>query len=696
MIPTTIKFKLMRLRLRERLLDLAWGFARLVALVIVLLFLACLLDWTIDREQDTPETLRRFLLYLQISVAVGAGLVFLVWPLRKRLTDTSLALRVEDKYPSLENRLISAVQLNRRGANTDGMSEELIGVVTREAVEQAKELDFSRVGDQGRLKRAAVVMLPALVLAVAPFLFWPETAAALLARQWGEDRDIPRNVTMEPIAVGPWPSGEKGVISFKVRGQDLANFKGTTLIQPPGLLAERYPLEVDASQPAGEGEVIVKAEVPPSTTDFVYSAWWGDGRTKKPAHVRYVPRPVVVEQAAWIQFPEFCGLRPDGSRYEEPQGRGDVQGILGSSARVVIKVQKPIQGGYLELLGPGKSEPASRTPQGAPGEDSSSRAPKSAATEETPPEVVLRTVRLEALRGRPEEDDTRLQIREVLEGFMGAFRHLPGFEHLALEPRAWQATFDLRPEESGYRIVVVDEYGFVNIPAPRRNLRVVPEEPPQVALLKEQFPPALRDFTVSTGDNDSSADDFIVEGLPLPPGGSVPVAYTASGPYGLGMARLLFRVMEKKESGNDEPVEEKWFTLPLQETAGSGETGPFDPRIGAFQNSGPRDQVYFHATLGGPRLPRTLGGGRFDFKTTGIPDGKGGLRSLKVGDQIEYCIEVCADKDGKPDRPSARSETRVKTVVSFSDLERWLTDSLQEAQRIRQLDAKQRGIFDGR
>ena len=193
-----------------------------------------------------------------------------------------------------------------------------------------------------------------------------------------------------------------------------------------------------------------------------------------------------------------------------------------------------------------------------------------------------------------------------------------------------------------------------------------------------------------------SADDFVVEGLPLPPGGSIPVAYTASGPYGLGQARLLFRVLEKMESGNDEPVDEKWLTLPLQETAGKPGIGPFDPRSGAFQNSGPKEQIYFHAIPVGAPLPRTLGGGRFDFKTTGIPDGKGGLRALKIGDQIEYCIEVCADKDGKPDRPSARSETRVKTVVSFGDLERWLTDSLQEAQRIRQLDSKQRGLFDGK
>ena len=251
----------------------------------------------------------------------------------------------------------------------------------------------------------------------------------------------------------------------------------------------------------------------------------------------------------------------------------------------------------------------------------------------------------------------------------------------------WQCKFEIKAEETGYRIIVTDEYGFVNTPPPRRTVRLVPEEPPQVALLKEQFPPSVDDSL------SKNAEDFVVEGMPLPVGGSIPIAYTASGTYGLGQARLIFRVLKKVESGNDDPGDQKPIILPLQEVAGNERAGPFDPRLGAFENSSPKDQIFFHAIADGNPLPRTLGGGRFDFKTTGIPDGQGGLLNLKVGDQIEYCIEVLADKTGSPDRPSARSETRVKTVVSSDDLNRWLTDNFQEAQRIRQLDLKQRGLF---
>jgi hypothetical protein len=633
MIPPIIKHKLAGLRLRERLLDLAWGIARLLAFVVVFLLIACLIDWLVDREIDTPLWLRRSLSIGQIVAAAIALFWFILWPLTKKLTDSALALRVEDKNPRLTHRLISAVELNRPSADIQGMSPQLIAVVTEEAVAETRNLDFVKVADSRRFKRGALVVIAVLVAAVAPFLLWPESAPALLARQFGEDIDIPRYVAIEPDTTPVWPSGEKVVLRFKVKGQFLDDWDGAAVVTPKDRPAERFPLFLTSSWKPGDEEAIITAEVPPAALDFTFSGWFGDGRTKKSGAVRYVQRPVVTEIAAFAVLPEFCGLDSAGNRYELLQTRGDILGIAGSLAKVTIKTQKPIKKGIIEILGPEKTD-------------------AKLAADEVPPEIVKRRIALEKFA-----DDQ------------------------------WQGKFEIKSEETGYRILVADEFDFANVPPPRRTVRLVPEDPPQVALLKEQFPPTLREFL------SSDADDFVVDGLPLPQNGSIPIAYTASGTYGLGQARLLYRILKKVESGNDDPGDQKWITLPLQEVAGNERSGPFDPRLGAFENSSPKDQIFFHAIPNGTPLPRTLGGGRFDFKTTGIPDGQGGLLTLKVGDQIEYCVEILADKTGNLDRPSARSDTRVKTVVSFGDLERWLTDNLQEAQRIRQLDVKQRGLF---
>ena len=270
-----------------------------------------------------------------------------------------LALRVEDKNPRLYHRLISAVQLNKPGANTEGMSAELIGevVTRREAVQETRSLNFLKVADHRRLKWGAALVLAVLIAAAAPFLLWPQTAPILLARQFGEDLDIPRYVAIEPDTTLVWPSGEKVLLRFKIKGKYLDEWEGAALVTPKDRpTSNAYPLELDKSWKKGDerrhrhGR---SCRLRPS--NFTFTGWFGDGRTKNVGRVRFEPRPVITLLTAWAVLPEFCGLDPDGNRYELLQSRGDILGIPGSLAKVVIKIQKPIKGGYLETLGPGRN-----------------------------------------------------------------------------------------------------------------------------------------------------------------------------------------------------------------------------------------------------------------------------------------------------------------------------------------------------
>src|SRR5438067_12717987 len=120
MVPPTILRQLNRLRGRERLLRLAWGGARWLAVVVVALAVACLIDWWIDRGRETPFALRVALLVGQIMLAAALGVVWLLAPVARRRSDDDLALFVENKVSDLHHQLISAVQLNRPGADTFG------------------------------------------------------------------------------------------------------------------------------------------------------------------------------------------------------------------------------------------------------------------------------------------------------------------------------------------------------------------------------------------------------------------------------------------------------------------------------------------------------------------------------------------------------------------------------------------------
>ena len=46
---------------------------------------ACLIDYAIDRDRDTPWTLRCFLTATQVAAAIGAGVLFVLWPQMRRL-----------------------------------------------------------------------------------------------------------------------------------------------------------------------------------------------------------------------------------------------------------------------------------------------------------------------------------------------------------------------------------------------------------------------------------------------------------------------------------------------------------------------------------------------------------------------------------------------------------------------------------
>src|SRR5262249_40098040 len=152
--------------------------------------------------------------------------------------------------------------------------------------------------------------------------------------------------------------------------------------------------------------------------------------------------------------------------FERRQPRGDLVAIDGSSARVVLRTQKPITKAQAEIVG--------------------------------------RETRLINL--------TLFEKRDA----------------------AW-GTFALRPGDAAYRLLVWDEYDFANVPAPQRSIRIVPEDPPTVALLREEFPPS----------NDPSArpfaEDFEVDGMPVPVGGRMRIAYSCSGAYGIGRAQLVYR-----------------------------------------------------------------------------------------------------------------------------------------------------------
>jgi len=397
------------------------------------------------------------------------------------------------------------------------------------------------------------------------------------------------------------------------------SLRGRVRVLPEGRPDEAYPLVFESTMP--EGGALFSAAIPPGAVNFRYQAWLRDGRSRKIATVVYEPRPVVQKIDAWVILPRYCGLRPDGTPYEQYRVRGEIAGPLGCTARVIAEVQKPVRKGVLELLGRPGGEGAKET--------------------------VVRRIDL-----------------------------VPG-----LGGKKVQGSFDLRTGETSYRIVVEDGNGFANATPPKRGIGIIPEEPPRVLLLPERL---------SLPGSLGLADDSDIEGMPIPQGSVIRIAYSCTHPYGLGRAQLAYRIMKAAkttEEADPAAANVPWQILPLSEVRATPEVGSFDLRRGRFEKTGFRDQVEFYPIPSADPehvFGRIDGGGSFDFQTRP-------LRDLQPGDQVELRVEVFAKNPGLSS--PGRSEVRVKAIVTRSQFMDWVLETLRHESRIRQLESRQQSVF---
>jgi hypothetical protein len=619
MVPRIVLDRLARLRARERAVRLAWGAARLVAVAFAALVAGGLVDWLIDLRIETPVSLRTLMLLGQVGLWIGAAAQWIVRPLLAPLADRELTLWVEEKFPEFGHRLITAVELNREGAKTEGMSAELLGAATGQAVERTERSDFASRVDLSRLKRGLGLAGGAVAVGLLIVLSAPATSAALLARQFLADRDIPRSVAIAAeLERGVHPSGEEVRLRFRATGAvPLEGASGVVVVEPAGLPAEEYLLSYEGKDEKG---AVFRASIPPTAAGFTYRARLKDGRTRRRAEVVYEPRPVVQKLEAWVLLPAYVGLRAGDKSFEQYRVRGEIAAPAGSSARLEIGSQKQVVKAAVELLG----RPV-----------------------ETGPEQLLRTLPLA----------------------------------IGADGMSAQGAFDLRPGETAYRVLLEDRNGFGNASPPKRGIAILPDEPPRVVLLPERFGlPGEAGLT----------EDAEVEGMPIPLGSAIRIAYYAAHPYGMDRARLVYRVLKSGKSGEDPgaSVEAPWQALPLGEVRATPEAGAFDLRRGCFENTGFRDQVEFHP-LPSPDPERVHGrvegGGCFDFQTRPIP-------GLQVGDQIEFAVEVYARNPALSKQPG-RSEARLKAFVTQPQFVDWILQTLRHESRIRQLESRQRSVF---
>ncbi|MEZ6144833.1 MAG: hypothetical protein R3B91_05220 [Planctomycetaceae bacterium] len=165
-LPDDVLSVLNDLRTRIRRYVLIEGASLVVVMICGLFWVSYLTDWAYFRMSrlELPGWLRSAFLILMLCSLVGGALTWIVARLMRRIRSRALALVLEKRFPELDDRLITAVELADSGEEDDS---PLASAMQRRTITDAalvtRNLDLENVFDRRPLKRALVGAIMLLV-----------------------------------------------------------------------------------------------------------------------------------------------------------------------------------------------------------------------------------------------------------------------------------------------------------------------------------------------------------------------------------------------------------------------------------------------------------------------------------------------------------------------------------------------------
>ncbi len=334
--PAALLSELSGARRRWRLRHLAVGGAITVAVVVAAVAGA---SYALELLRFTPEAVTWGRVVLGVVTALVVGR-FVAWPLMRHLSDQRLALYLEERVPSLEGAVMSAMAL---GQQADGAAHSPL-LVRGLVADAARRLQHARefpLIERPRTQRA--LLLLAAALASAALLFgtgpgWMRTGARLLLTPW-------RDAAAHPVyAIGLEPQS-----LVVARGSDvqlaatLSGFESelVELVVRRGTTAEYERVPMGAGRDAGRF-VARLFDVSEDAEFFVEAS----GVRSATGHLTVRDLPGVRRISVELRFMPFMNLPA-----EITDDGGDIAAPTGTTAILRIHATRAVRGGRLRFDG---------------------------------------------------------------------------------------------------------------------------------------------------------------------------------------------------------------------------------------------------------------------------------------------------------------------------------------------------------
>src|SRR5438552_2845898 len=145
-----------------------------IVVVVAGSLLALLLSaWGLEAFRFSPNAIILFRVVVALVFAALAG-AWLWLPLRRRVTDGQVALYLEERDPTLEASILSAVEASSdQAVAEDVYSRALADRLVQQAVEKCREVEYHRTIERQGLRRHTVVLASVAMAATLLIVLGP-------------------------------------------------------------------------------------------------------------------------------------------------------------------------------------------------------------------------------------------------------------------------------------------------------------------------------------------------------------------------------------------------------------------------------------------------------------------------------------------------------------------------------------------
>jgi hypothetical protein len=341
-----LQLRLAALRRRLRVVVTFRGVCWIAAILLLGAAVGGFLDWRIH----LPGLVRAFVLTSTLGSAGYVAYRYLFLPLAARADDLSLALRVESRYPALNDSLASAVQFGAPPRDSElAGSPDLRKEAIKRALSIARRYDFTSVVETRGIRAAGLSFFLAATLTLMAMLFYPQLAQTALLRladpfgghQWPRQTQLEINARSR-VARGGWFDVQGNVygvvpshvlITYRLDGS--GPFAQSSEITPGGdTQPARFVARLDPSRVQHDFRFQVQA-------NDAISPWYEVAVLPPPQLVPLAGRPS--PQIA-LDYPPYTDLPAQAL----PDGTSSIETPAGTRVTLRAAVDRPIVSAWLE------------------------------------------------------------------------------------------------------------------------------------------------------------------------------------------------------------------------------------------------------------------------------------------------------------------------------------------------------------